>query len=78
MYRSRKHRKRDFRGLWIVRINAAIRDLHPGYSYSRLIGGLKNAGIELNRKMIAELAISDPIAFKALVQASGATPRSAA
>lgn len=62
MYRSRKQRKRDFRNLWIVRINAAAHNL--GQSYSRLIGGLGKAGVGLNRKMLAEIAISDPVAFE--------------
>src|SRR5690349_20811492 len=62
MYRSRKVRKRDFRSLWIVRINAAAHRV--GQSYSRLIGGLGKAGVSLNRKMVAELAISDPVAFE--------------
>ena len=66
MYRSRKQRKRDFRRLWIVRINAACRSVDQ--SYSRLIGGLKTAQIELNRKMLAEIAISDPAAFKAIAE----------
>jgi large subunit ribosomal protein L20 len=65
MYRSRKQRKRDFRALWIQRINAASRTL--GVSYSKLIGKLGTANIELNRKMLAEIAISDPVAFKAIV-----------
>ncbi|CAN5826727.1 50S ribosomal protein L20 [soil metagenome] len=64
MYRSRKVRKRDFRSLWIMRINAAARTV--GVSYSKLIGKLHSAGIELNRKMLAEIAISDPVAFKQL------------
>jgi len=68
MYRSRKQRKRDFRRLWVVRINAAVRPL--GHSYSKLIGALKRSGIDLNRKMLAELAISDPAAFKAVVNAA--------
>jgi len=67
MYRSRKQRKRDFRALWIQRINAAARGL--GVSYSKLIGKLGTANIELNRKMLAEIAISDPVAFQALVAA---------
>ncbi|HVK89650.1 MAG TPA: 50S ribosomal protein L20 [Kofleriaceae bacterium] len=67
MYRSRKVRKRDFRALWIQRINAAARGL--GMSYSKLIGKLGTSGISLNRKMLAEIAISDPVAFKALVAA---------
>jgi large subunit ribosomal protein L20 len=71
MYRSRKERKRNFRRLWITRINAAVRPL--GTSYSKLIGGLKSSGIDLNRKMLSELAISDPASFKAVVQtATGA------
>jgi large subunit ribosomal protein L20 len=67
MYRSRKQRKRDFRSLWIQRINAAARA--QGISYSKLIGKLGKAAIELNRKMLAEIAISDPVAFAAIVQA---------
>ena len=67
MYDSRKQRKRDFRALWIQRINAAARSL--GISYSKLIGKLGAAKIELNRKMLAEIAISDPVAFKAIVSA---------
>jgi large subunit ribosomal protein L20 len=65
MYRSRKQRKRDFRALWIQRINAASRTL--GVSYSKLIGKLGKANIGLNRKMLAEIAISDPVAFQAIV-----------
>ena len=63
-YRDRKARKRDFRRLWIARINAGARmnDL----SYSRFISGLKTAGVELDRKILAELAISDPKAFSEL------------
>jgi large subunit ribosomal protein L20 len=67
MYRSRKQRKRDFRALWIQRINAASRVL--GVSYSKLIGKLGHEKIELNRKMLAEIAISDPVAFEAIVKA---------
>jgi len=70
MYRGRKQKKRDFRALWIVRINAAVRPL--GTSYSRLLGGLKKAGVDINRKMLAELAITDPNAFQAVVSASSA------
>ena len=62
MYRSRRVRKRDFRSLWIVRINAAARRL--GNSYSALIGALGKADVALNRKMLAEIAISDPVAFE--------------
>jgi large subunit ribosomal protein L20 len=60
-YRDRKKRKRDFRRLWITRINAAAR-LH-GMSYSQLIGNLKKADIQLNRKMLAQLAVLDPASF---------------
>lgn len=67
MYRSRKQRKRDFRALWIQRINAAARTLD--ISYSKLIGKLGASGVTLNRKMLAEIAISDPVAFKAIATA---------
>ena len=67
MYRSRKVKKREFRGLWIQRINAAIRGL--GGSYSKFIGKLNASGVELNRKMLAEIAISDPVAFKQIASA---------
>lgn len=60
-YRDRRTKKRDFRRLWIVRINAAARE--HGLSYSQLIGGLHKAGIELDRKVLAEMAVSDPAAF---------------
>lgn len=65
-YHGRRRRKRDLRSLWIVRINAACREL--GVSYSKFIGALKAAGIELNRKMLAELAVRDEAAFAALVE----------
>lgn len=65
-YRDRKLRKRDFRGLWIARINAAARE-HE-ISYSRLIHGLKEAGVEVDRKILAELAVSDPKAFGDLAE----------
>ena len=65
-YRDRKARKRDFRGLWIVRINAAARE-HE-ISYSRLMDGLRKAGNEINRKMLADLAVRDDQAFSALVK----------
>jgi large subunit ribosomal protein L20 len=70
MYRSRRERKRDFRRLWTVRINAAARS--NGTTYSRLIGGLKKNSIEVNRKMLAEIAIHDPNGFKAIVEAAAA------
>ena len=66
--RSRKLKKRDFRKLWITRINAAARI--NGLSYSRLMHGLKLAGIEVNRKMLAELAVSDAQAFAQLAEAA--------
>ena len=65
-YRDRKARKRDFRRLWITRINAAARE--NGTTYSRLIAGLKNAGCELDRKVLADLAVHDPKAFTQLVE----------
>jgi large subunit ribosomal protein L20 len=65
-YRDRKVKKRDFRSLWIVRINAATKAL--GLSYSKFMHGLKEQGVELNRKMLSELAIHEPKAFAALVE----------
>src|SRR5918999_2227841 len=64
-YRDRRARKRDFRKLWIVRINAAARD--NGLSYSRLMAGLRLAEVEVDRKMLAELAVNEPRAFTELV-----------
>lgn len=69
-YRDRRRRKRDFRKLWITRINAAAR-MH-GLSYSRFMHGLKMAGIEVNRKMLADLAVSDQEAFKQLAETAKA------
>lgn len=63
-YRDRRQRKRDFRGLWIVRINAAARDC--GLSYSRFMNGLKKASIEIDRKVLADIAVHDKEAFTAL------------
>src|SRR5882757_2487831 len=72
-YRDRRARKGDFRSLWIQRINAAARA--NGMTYNRFIQGLKAAGVEVDRKNLAELAVSDPAAFTALVQvATGALP----
>ena len=65
-YRDRKNRKRDFRRLWITRINAEVRNL--GYSYSKFIDGLKKKGIELDRKMLSELAIQDKATFEKVVK----------
>ena len=69
-YRDRKNRKRDFRRLWIVRINAGARQ--HGLSYSRFMNGLKLAGIEINRKILADLAVTDPNAFGQLADAAKA------
>src|SRR5918998_1410849 len=69
-YRNRKNRKRDFRRLWIIRINAGARQ--HGLSYSRFMNGLKLAGIEINRKVLADLAITDPNAFGQLADAAKA------
>ena len=65
-YRDRRQKKRDFRKLWITRINAAARV--NGLSYSRLMHGLKVAGIDVNRKMLADLAVTDEAAFAALAE----------
>lgn len=65
-YRDRKAKKGDFRRLWIQRINAAVRA--EGMTYNRFIQGLKLAGVEVDRKMLAELAVHEPAAFSALVQ----------
>lgn len=65
-YRDRKAKKRDFRALWIARINAGVR-LH-GMSYSEFMGKLKKAGIDLNRKVLADLAMNHPQAFEAVVK----------
>ena len=65
-YRDRRQRKRQFRSLWIVRINAAARD--NGISYSRLIAGLNKASIDLDRKVLAELAVNDKAAFSELAE----------
>ncbi|WP_031516050.1 50S ribosomal protein L20 [Desulfofalx alkaliphila] len=65
-YRDRKARKREFRKLWIARINAAARN--NGMNYSTLISGLKKAGVEVNRKMLADLAVNDANAFNQLVE----------
>ena len=66
-YRDRKTKKRDFRKLWIVRINAAARA--SGISYGRLMGGLREAGIDLDRKVLADMAVNDPGAFAEVVNA---------
>ena len=65
-YRDRRRKKGDFRRLWITRINAAAR-LHE-LSYSKLMNGLKKAGVEINRKLLADLAVRDPVAFEQLAE----------
>ena len=65
-YRDRKQRKRDFRRLWIVRINAAARE--SGLSYSRFMDGLNKAGVEINRKVLADMAVNDPAGFANLAE----------
>ncbi|GGF09089.1 50S ribosomal protein L20 [Hymenobacter cavernae] len=65
-YRDRKTKKREFRALWIQRINAGARE--HGLSYSQFMGGLKRAGIDLNRKVLADLALNHPEAFRGIVE----------
>ena len=65
-YRDRRRKKRDFRRLWITRINAAARQ--NGLTYSRFVSGLRSAGVELNRKMLADLAVREPEAFAELAR----------
>ncbi len=69
-YRDRRQRKRQFRRLWITRINAAAR--LNGTTYSRLMGGLRKAGVDLNRKVLADLAVHDPAAFTQVVETAAA------
>lgn len=73
-YRDRKVRKRNFRALWIQRINAAARQ--HGLTYGRFIDGLNKAGVEVDRKMLADLAVKEPDAFKALVDQASAAVKS--
>ncbi len=72
-YRDRKVRKRTFRALWIQRINAAARA--NGLTYGRMIDGLKKAGIDLDRKVLADMAVHEPEIFKGLVEAAAAAAR---
>ena len=65
-YHDRKVRKRDFRGLWITRLTAACRQ--RGFSYSRFINALRKSNIDLNRKMLSEIAIHDPVAFDKIIE----------
>ena len=75
-YRDRKNHKREFRALWIQRINAAVRE--HGITYSRFIAGLIGAGIEVDRKVLSDLAITEPAAFAAIVEkAKGLLPKAA-
>ena len=67
-YRDRRNKKLDLRGLWISRINAAARE--NGMTYGNLIAGLKKANVELDRKVLAELAVSEPAAFAAIVKST--------
>ena len=67
-YRDRRQKKRQFRALWIARINAAVRE--EGMTYSQFINGVNKAGIKLNRKALSNMAIEDPVAFKAVVEAA--------
>lgn len=73
-YRDRRNRKRDFRGLWIQRINAGARE--HGMVYSQLMGALKKAAIEIDRKVLAELAVNDAEAFKHIVDQAKAAANS--
>jgi large subunit ribosomal protein L20 len=75
-YRDRRNRKRDLRQLWITRINAAARE--HDLTYGQLMASLKAAGIELDRKILAELAANHPAAFKAVVEAAKKTPKPSA
>ena len=74
-YRDRKVRKRNFRALWIQRINAAVRE--HGLTYGRFIHGLSQAGIEIDRKVLADLAVKDATGFKALVEQAQAAGKAA-
>jgi large subunit ribosomal protein L20 len=75
-YRDRKRKKRTFRALWIQRINAAVRE--HGLTYGRFIDGLNKAGIEIDRKVLADLAVKDAVGFKALADQAAAAVKKAA
>ena len=75
-YSGRRRKKRDFRRLWIVRINAAARE--HGLTYGQLMNGLKNAGVTLDRKSLSELAVSSPAAFASLAKQAKASAKTAA
>lgn len=68
--RDRKTRKRNFRALWIQRINAAVREVAPEMNYSTFMNGVAKAGVEIDRKVLSDLAIHEPDAFKAIVEAA--------
>jgi large subunit ribosomal protein L20 len=72
-YRDRKQRKREFRRLWITRINAAVREQDRELNYSRFMNGLKRSGIEINRKVLSDLAVREPAAFGELVRQAKAS-----
>ncbi|MGB3553092.1 MAG: 50S ribosomal protein L20 [Jannaschia sp.] len=72
--RDRKNRKRSFRALWIQRINAAVRSIDADMTYSRFINALSRAGIEVDRKVLADLAVHEPDAFAAIVEQAKAAP----
>jgi large subunit ribosomal protein L20 len=76
--RDRKARKRSFRALWIQRINAAVRAHDPAMTYSRFVAALGRAGIEVDRKVLADLAVNEPAAFAAIVEQAKAAPAPAA
>lgn len=69
-FHGRKRRKRDLRRLWITRLNSALRALDPSYTYSRFIANLKKNKIDLNRKIMADLAVNHPVAFEEIVKKS--------
>ncbi|MGD9867124.1 MAG: 50S ribosomal protein L20 [Hyphomicrobiales bacterium] len=75
-YRDRRNRKRNFRALWIQRINAAARE--HGLTYGRLIDGLNKSGVLIDRKVLADLAVREPVAFKALVDQAAQAAKAAA
>ena len=70
-YRDRRNKKRDFRGLWIQRINAGVRE--HGLTYAKFIDGLKKANIDINRKILSEIAFHEPTAFKSIVEKAKAS-----
>ena len=70
-YRDRRNKKRDFRGLWIQRINAGVRE--HGLTYAKFIDGLKKANIEINRKILSEIAFHEPAQFKSIVEKAKST-----